>query len=339
MGRGIEMQRLFGVGVFLTCALAIVSVAGARAALARPTSASQAAVAIAYVRADPNAGTASNGRPIGDIYVMNADGGEGRRLTQNSSVVDEYPAWSPDGGKIAFSSNRKGTFDIWTVKPDGSDTRRVSKRTKGKPLNDVLYDLEPAWSPDGGEFAFAGHRFYKGQLGTNVILVMNADGTGERRLALARKPGYAPAWNYSPTWSPDGLRIAFSRFRGTLEPRNPKGDFDVWTMNADGSHQHHLRDTCCYAAWSPDGEWIAYMQSGDVYVMRPNGSDKRRVTKGKAFDVDPAWSPDGAQLAFASDRSGNFDIWAVNVDGSSLRRLTQDRADEGQPAWSPVLGG
>jgi Tol biopolymer transport system component len=320
------------------CALAILSTA-TRTAAETPRSETQAATEIAYLRLDPNLEglSARDGDHIGDIYVMLADGTGRQRLTQNDRAVDEYPAWSPDGRKIAFTSDRRGTFDIWTMNPDGSHPQRISRRLKGNTNNDDLYDLEPAWAPDGLKIAFAGHRFYAGELATNAILVMGADGSGERKLALGRKPGYAPTWSYSPTWSPDGLRIAFSRFHGTLEPRNPKGDFDVWTMSADGSNQHHLRETCCYAAWSPDGESIAYMRGGDIYLMRPDGTDRRQLTHGRAFDVDPSWSPDSGQIAFASDRSGNFDIWVVNVDGSDLRRLTHDPADEGQPAWSPAL--
>jgi TolB protein len=291
---------------------------------------------IAFFRSD-NLGTGVNGRPLGHIYVINAAGSSARRLVHDAGSSDEFPAWSPDGGRIAFTSNRRHSFDIWTVSPDGTNLQRISRRKAGDSFNSVLYDLEPAWSPDGTQFAFAGHRFCNGGLGTNAILVMNVDGSGERRLGLGRKPGYAPTWSYSPTWSPDGLRIASGRFRGTLEPRNPTGDFDIWTMHADGSHQRHLPGTCCYAAWSPDGEWIAYEQSGDLYVMQPNGAGKRRVTKGPAFDVDPAWSPDSTRLVFATDRGGNFDIWVVSADGSNLHALTRNGADEGEPAWSPIL--
>jgi TolB protein len=339
---GSEYMRRPALNTFvcLTVSLAIPILAGGSTASARSSSAGSDETKIAFVRIDRGGGTAIDGEPIGEIYLMRGDGTGLRRLTHNTEFIDEDPAWSPNGRTLAFTSNRAGTLDIWTMDTDGGNLHRVSRRSTGNPYNDVLYDLEPAWSPDGTKFVFVGHRFYHGGFGTNAILVMNVDGSHVRRLALGRQPGYAPTWKYSPTWSPDGRRIAFSRFHGTL-PDNPKtgvakGDFDIWTMSADGSHQHHVRDTCCYAAWSPDGSRIAYMRGGDLWVMSPSGNAKRQVTKGPAYDVDPTWSPDGMKLAFASNRSGNFDIWVVNADGSGLHRLTTDPADEGSPAWSPV---
>src|SRR5262245_36109432 len=133
-------QRLaLRVGVALLCALAVLAVASAPATRAGPSAWAQQPTQIAYVRIDGDAGTARDGEPIGDVYVMNADGGGARRLTRNTDVVDEDPAWSPNGRTIAFTSSRAGTFDIWTMNRDGTGLHKVSRRKRGA-LGDVLYD-------------------------------------------------------------------------------------------------------------------------------------------------------------------------------------------------------
>jgi TolB protein len=315
------------VGLLLGVLIASAGCSGSK----DPTPTPGAQAKIAFVREDPRfeGDTAQNGDLIGDIYVMNPDGTERRRLTRNFDSVDEYPAWSPDGQRIVFTSNRADTFDLWVMNADGSSPKKL-RGTK-----DVNYDLEPAWSPDGSKIVFVGHRFYGGNFATNAILVMNADGTGERKLALTRKSGYASSSSYSPTWSPDGARIAFSRLLGV----GSNGDSDIWIMKADGRNQRHLQRTCCYAAWSPDGRRIAYMRGGDLYLISPDGRGRRRLTRTAAFEVDPTWSPDGRKIAFASDARGNFDIWIMKADGTHRLRLTRDSADEGQPAWSPNGAG
>ena len=99
---------------------------------------------------------------------MNADGSNQRRLTQNPAD-DADPAWSPDGQRIAFYSNRDGTFDIYVMNADGSHQRRLTRH--------FADDSDPAWSPDGHTMAFATNRD-----GNSEIYVMNSDGSRQRRL-------------------------------------------------------------------------------------------------------------------------------------------------------------
>ncbi len=132
-------------------------------------------------------------------------------------------AWSPDGRRIAFDSERDGNSEIYVVNSDGGGLRRLT-RNAGP-------DLAPAWSPDGRRIAFAGSR---------GIHVMNADGSGQRN--LMRKP----TRDFAPTWSPDGRRIAFGSQRD--------GNAEIYVMNADGSGQRNLTRSPWNegsAAWSP----------------------------------------------------------------------------------------
>ena len=164
------------------------------------------------------------------------------------------------------------------------------------------------------------------------IYVMNADGSGQTR--LTDDPGF----DGSPSWSPDGSRIAFQSFRDGDGIPNP----EIYVMNADGSGQTRLTDNPGFdgsPSWSPDGGLIAFQserdKNPDIYVMNADGSGQIRLTDDPEADWSPSWSPDGSRIAFESDRDGNFEIYVMNADGSGQTRLTDDPAYDGSPSWSP----
>jgi Tol biopolymer transport system component len=151
-----------------------------------------------------------------------------------------------------------------------------------------------------------------------MVYVVNADGSGKRRLA-------AKVWPDTPAWSPDARKLAFVRgFRG-----NTQANTDVYVMNADGSEERRLTRSAGYdisPAWSPDGRTIAFVRDvpSDLYVMNAAGSGQRRLAR----NAGPAtWSPDGRKVAFV----GRDGIYVTSADGSGQQNLT--RGDS--PAWSP----
>lgn len=148
------------------------------------------------------------------IYIMNADGSEETRLT-NNPVFDSLPAFSPDGTKIAYSHYLTGQWDveIYVMNADGTGQTRLT--------NNQYWDLDPAWSPDGTKIAFFSTRD-----GNNEIYVMNPDGTQQTRLTNN------PAVDFNPAWSPDGSKIAFASSRD--------GNNEVYIMNKDGTGQTRL---------------------------------------------------------------------------------------------------
>jgi hypothetical protein len=163
------------------------------------------------------------------------------------------------------------------------------------------------------------------------VYVMDSDGSNRTRLAEGQS-GFLSA----PTWAPDGSMIAFVSDRG--------GKPNIWVIDNDGGNlvnltQHDAKDHS--PAWSPDGERIAFASVRDslyweLYVMRPDGSDVRRLTWWEdASDLSPSWSPDGTRLVFASKRDGNWEIYIMDREGGNLTRLTDHEADDTNPAWSP----
>lgn len=249
-----------------------------------------------------------------EIFVINADGSGLRRLTRNT-VPDWEPAWSPDGQKIAWlSRGPNGTgADIFVMNADGSDQQNLTP----KPGNRG----EPRWSPDGRAILFTA--VPPGQPPTpsagpysDDVYVMNADGSGQRKLTHTREAG-----EFGLAWSPHGQQIAFTRHAGT------SGEVRIVVMNADGSAKHAVTPKLAHtgdgwvtvtAAWSPDGRRIAFDYHYAIYVVNADGSELRRLAQNAyAFH---SWSPDGRKLIFARLPG----LWVMNADGSGQRNLTRD---------------
>ena len=194
-------------------------------------------------------------------------------------------------------------------------------------------------SPDGSKVAYVVHT----PDGNYDIVVASVSGGVVTRLTNSVHDDDQPAW------SPDGTQIAFRRWDFTPGT----GHSDVWLMNADGGNQRSLtadqgRTNQTHPAWSPligGGYRITYSsQSNDVngqahiWTMAADGTDKRQITTGDVFDDEPAWSPDGATIAYGRSASAVFgDIYLVNAAGGNVRRLLLGDLSFGQfaPAWSP----
>ena len=292
-----------------------------------------------------------------EIYVMNADGSDAQQLTHNDSN-DRYPAWSPDGTRIGFISDRDNDLDIYHIyvmNADGSDVVQLTDGSDNQHL---------AWSPDGDRIVFTS---------IGEIYMMNSDGSDIQNLTDNTPPssggsifwsdrdgdGYsepyrrhadgsfelitdwetlkAHKWDYhdgGASWSPDGERIAFTSGRD--------GDLEIYVMKDDGKGVVQLTNNDNYdsdPAWSPDGSRIAFTSTRDgdhgIYVMNADGSDVVQLTDNNNIPYynGASWSPDGRHIAFYSGRGGgDMSIYVMNADGSDVERLTDGYC----PAWSPT---
>ncbi|TLY37356.1 MAG: hypothetical protein E6K60_04860, partial [Nitrospirae bacterium] len=131
-----------------------------------------------------------------------------------------------------------------------------------------------------------------------------------------------------------GREIAFTSDRG--------GGPQIYLMGADGTNVRRLTYKGNYntaAAWSPKGNWIAYVCRDDrrflkICLISPDGQHVKQLTAGVGNDESPAWSADGRHLAFSTTRNGKRDIYIMNADGSDPERLTANSASNDDPAWS-----
>jgi hypothetical protein len=223
----------------------------------------------------------------------------------------------PVMGNIAYMAkdNPDATWDIWTMRGDGSDPRRLTDN----PADDMF----PTWSADGRYIAFVSDRD-----GNREIYVMKVDGSEQINLT------HDPAEDSTPAWSPDGKTVAFASYRDA--------DWEIYTMGADGSNPQRLTRSAGadYApCWSPDGQRIAFQSNRDenweIYVMTRDGQGLQRLTEDEATDSAPAWSTDGTIIAFESYRDGNMEIYLMNADGSDPHNITEDAySNEHGPAWA-----
>jgi Tol biopolymer transport system component len=260
----------------------------------------------------PSSGTGGNI----DVYTALPGGGDQRRLT-DAKGFDGCPAYSPDGRTIAFCSERRGKFEIWLMDGDGRGQRQLTRRR---------YDaLWPDFSPDGRRVAF---QTSDGSPAAVDIYVVPVTGGKPRRFTGA------PGDDQYPAFSPDGKTIAFVSQR--------KGTPQIWLMNAsDGHNQRQLtRDAAAKNEnpdWSPDGRRIAYQAAGDIWVMNPDGSARRNLTRSRDREFGVAWSPDGRKIAYVRRLGGQKRLFVMNADGSGKRPLGGP-GNQLVPAWQPLVG-
>ena len=272
----------------------------------------------------------------------------------------ERPPSTPERAhspRIAFVSTRNGRADVYSINPDGSGLRNLTRHSGS--------GAYPSWSPDGSRIAYRrGYGFY----------VMNADGSGQRM--VVKISGDNPEFDLTSHWSPDSSKLVFasnvagfphrhrgifvvgpdgltflsSRGGGVARPSwshdGSKILFESWgrepgrgiyVMNSDGRNPMKLAEGT-RPVWSPDGSKIAFEES-HIYSINPDGSELQNLTAdgGGGFSATlPSWSPDGSQLAFKALQGG---LWVMNADGSNKRRLADqlmfDMYQLEPPSWSP----
>lgn len=234
---------------------------------------------------------------------------------------ESAPTAAVGNGRIAFVVSRDGEYEIFLMDENGASLVRLSG------------GRDPAWSPDGTRVAFTAN---EDRLGISIV---NADGTGS--VKLTDKPAYAQ----TPTWSPDGEQIAFAAADG------------IYVMDSDGTDVHRITGytgplACAdfHPSWSPDGARIAFAVRCDggglgIFTVDADGSDRAMVTgiegestESLVFDGGPAWSPDGARIAFTGANKPDVNtqhVYTINADGSGIDRITDGDVSDWSPIWSP----
>ena len=251
-------------------------------------------------------------------------------------------AWSPDGERLALS--------LWEVGGNSSyvgfhiiDPRTGTDRHIRGDMEQRFGCWAPtslAWSPDGKLIAYSCRAFESSTSAVGQIYTIRPDGTGRRHILTGPLPAY------SPTWSPDGKQLAFSTgIQPFQKPQRGMTGYRsaVWVIDLDGPHARRLA-LGASPDWSPDGKTIAYVspgcggdpdKKGRIRLVTPTGRDVTPPKApcdgiGPAGHPVPAWSPDGSQIAVATDRG----VYLMHADGTRLKLLRRG-GSVGRPAWRP----
>jgi TolB protein len=313
------MSRLAAVTVAWT--LGLLPAADGRAAAAAPAVVRLTNVVSSYPHPSPDGSRIafhSNRTGRSEIFVMDADGGGLRQLTDGpgESVT---PAWSPDGGRIAFAVTVDDNSDIYLMDASGADRRRLTEHPGD--------DSHPHWSADGRRIIFNSAR-------TTPDLAAEWSRQWHEVFSLDLESGELRQHTRCrsvctyPSFSPDGRRIVYRKvidgpaFRWDLTPAERNSE--VFVADADGSGEVNLSRSAAYdgwPVWSPDGKWIAFASNrqgpantGQIYLVRPDGTDLRQVTRGPWSYAQPAWAADGRKLyAYQHEEESSHEFGDVVV--------------------------
>ncbi|MCI0488298.1 MAG: protein kinase [Blastocatellia bacterium] len=238
----------------------------------------------------------------------------------NQPGEELFPSLSPDGRSLVYASRAGGNWDIYSQRAGGQTSINLTKDSTDN-------DTHPVFSPDGELIAFRSDRQGGG------IFIMGATGENVRRLT---------DFGYNPAWSPDGKEIICAAAR-TRNPANRSViPSRLWAINvATGEKRLITEGDAVQPAWSPHGHRIAYwgLQKGgqrDLWTIPATGGEPVQVTDDEALDWNPAWSPDGKYLYFASDRSGSMNLWRVAIEEESGKVLGQPEAVRTPSSYSQI---
>jgi TolB protein len=261
-------------------------------------------------------------RATADIYIKDVASRVVTQLT-NDPAQDVMPKISPDGSRVAFASNRAGSWNIYVMPITGGRAIQVT--------NSNADDLHPSWSPDGSQLVFCRLGEVSGQWEIWTTEVAN------NGVARFIGNGLFPQWCPVPGTGAEGSdKIAFQRSR-------ERGDrsFSIWTIDVRGAQAFNPTEiasdpsgACINPAWSPDGKWIAYATVpnpgqwaaegrppvADLYLVDLTGSSRVSLTSGGGVNLMPTWSSNN-RLFFVSNRAGVDNVWAM--DTSTVMQLAR----------------
>lgn len=259
------------------------------------------------------------------LCMVNRDGTGLLRLT-DEFANDYYPAFSPQGGAIAFASNRSlGTFDLYFMVLSTSSLVQLT--------NEIGNAFSPDFSPDGERVLFA-NKDEKGQ--TSLYTV---DRTGENLRMFFEGPNFAgPTSIVGAAWSPDGKTAAFAMSTTELF------EYEIFLINTDGNDAPQQLTTGLLGItgsldWSPDGRYLLVSAGPpgdkDIFNIDLQANTIARLTYG-GNNNSPSFSPDGQYIAYNSLRNGGqADIYIIRSDGTEERQLTNHPEPDWQPQWEP----
>jgi|SRR5919198_134220 TolB protein len=256
-----------------------------------------------------------------DLWLVRSDGSDALDLTPDD-LNEASASWSPDGTRLAFTSAPILTSarpSVEVIDADGSNRHVLADGSK------------PAWSPDGRLIAY---------VADDGVHVIAADGSGDRFVApTSEAPVGNAAWS-TVSWSPDSRQLTY--IRGN----------NVFAVDVDGSNLRRLTNfpaaplrIAAAPSWAPDGSAIAFVVVGppteplpqEIWDVRPDGSDLRRLASYDFVDSGASWTPAGGAIVYAAakNRDGDVDIYRVGAGGGTPVDISNDRVWDEDPTVSP----
>ena len=284
-----------------------------------------------------------------EIYLMNGDGTNPRRLTGNTHF-DGFPALSPDGLRVVFDSNRLrgadepfNTSDLFVMRTDGTAQTLLIRGSSA------------TWAPDGKRIAFHASASGNGQpikpdpgaaTSDNDIFVVNVDDFLNNRARPRNITNSSAAIDDDPDWSPDGQKIVFTSHAVTDDPTN-SATAEIYAIDPDGAgtpaRLTNNTEEERAPAWSPDGKRIVFCcrRGGpdfEICVMNADGTGQVQITDNSVPDLTPSWSPDGKRIVFHRrvGGRGQFQLFLMNADGTGEVQLTFPPGLNAFPNWGEV---
>jgi eukaryotic-like serine/threonine-protein kinase len=263
--------------------------------------------------------------------------GLNRKLTQITfgEGVEEWPAWSPDGTRLAYVAETDGLKQLFVRTLSTGAEQRVSHFSGD--------NIQPAWSPDGRRLAFVRASTVGGKLEpTDIngwfdeggdIWSVELDGGRETQLVQSA---------FDPSYSPDGTRLAFDA--------SWAGARRIWIADSTGRNPRQVTSDSSEAVvhtsprWSPDGTKLVFRRiekiKSDIVVVDLNTQALTRITDDYVPDMDPVWGPDGRSIYFSSSRGGGLNLWRTELGSGGTpvgapQQLTTGAGDDVEPTVAP----
>jgi Tol biopolymer transport system component len=254
-----------------------------------------------------------------DLYVVPVSGGIARRLTDHPAS-DGLPRFTPDGRSVVYSSDRDGHFQLWQVPATGGEPRRLRKNAFTEWQADV--------SPDGRSLAYLSN-----EGGPEGLWRMDLASGSTRRLVLH---GNRTIFG-NPHWSPDGRRITFSS--------NWRVGHQIWVADATTGEAERISGVSeggCEPRFHPDGKRVVYVRRGLMSEKSRllehdlETGEKRVLIDWPAMNYDPVYSPDGSEVAFASNITGEWVVYRQRLADGKSWRVSFGKGPARYPDYQPV---